>query len=203
MILLTVIIPAIPSRLNKFHILANELSRQMENQSAELLCLVDNKVITVGDKCNRLVSMARGLYVTGMGDDDWVEPDYVSSICKSIAKDPTVDVVCFDTTYQVDNEHVAYVYWGIGYSWQDKFKEGVLWRPPFDRMAIRREHLITAPKPALWHRSDQEQMRALQPLLKRETRIEKTLAHHRVSSKDKPCLLDGKRVNPLTTGVSR
>lgn len=188
--LLSILILSIPDRARTGIPVFNELCRQADELGGqvEVLCYLDNKSITVGDKWNALVESSRGEYIACIGDDDRVEPDFCSSIIEAIEYDPTVDVVCFDTTYYVDGKFVATVYWGIGYRWQDKWDEGILWRPPFERMAIRSKHKRACPYPSTWTGGDQVQMLLLQPLLKRQTGIERVLEHHMYSSKDKPCL---------------
>jgi hypothetical protein len=138
---------SIPERAKDGLPLFNKLCEQASklDGAVEVLCYLDNKSITVGDKWNALVSSARGAFI-------------------------------------------ANVYWGIGYRWQDKWDEAVLWRPPFERMAIRADHKRACPYPPLWTQADQVQMNKLQPLLKREVRVSRTLEHHMYSTTDKPCL---------------
>ena len=59
----------------------------------EICILSDNKVMTVGEKRNKLVEACSGEYVSFIDDDDIVSPDYVNSILRKLNSNP--DVVTF------------------------------------------------------------------------------------------------------------
>lgn len=50
--------------------------------------------MTIGEKRNKMISIARGDYVAFVDDDDAVAPDYVTSILTAIINEKP-DVVCF------------------------------------------------------------------------------------------------------------
>jgi len=95
-ILLSILIPTIPRREWLLAGITRELERQAalrREKDVEILVLRDNKLMSIGDKRNRLVSIARGKYVSFVDDDDRVSPDYVEEIVTAAASDP--DVICF------------------------------------------------------------------------------------------------------------
>jgi glycosyltransferase involved in cell wall biosynthesis len=98
--LLSILTPAIPSRWDRLQKLSYEIARQIENQPVEHLILIDNKQRTVGEKRDALLRAARGQYVAFVDDDDWIEPDYISSILGAIKETP--DVVTFRQSVTVD-----------------------------------------------------------------------------------------------------
>lgn len=66
-----------------------------ERKDVEVLCLIDNKSMTIGEKRNKILSCARGQYVSFLDDDDMVSDDFVSSILEVIDKGQNYDVISF------------------------------------------------------------------------------------------------------------
>jgi len=95
---LSILIASIPSRLERFLVpLLRELETQIgESPDVEVLTLVDNRRMTIGEKRNHLRSIAAGRYSVFVDDDDRVSADYVSSILDAIRTQPGRDVYCFD-----------------------------------------------------------------------------------------------------------
>ncbi len=93
MITLSILTPAVPSRLDQLGKLCEELSNQIGNLPVEHLVLLDNKKRTVGEKRDALLRTAKGRYVAYCDDDDWVSPDYVKELLKAAESD--ADVITF------------------------------------------------------------------------------------------------------------
>ena len=76
-VLLTVMILSIPSRIEKYLIpLLNKLQTQSQNYpEVEILCLVDNKSMSIGEKRQAILNSARGKWVGFMDDDDDINGD--------------------------------------------------------------------------------------------------------------------------------
>src|SRR3990172_9946081 len=53
----------------------------------EVICNVDNKQKTTGQKRNELLQAARGKYISFIDDDDWVADYYVEEILKAAQSD--------------------------------------------------------------------------------------------------------------------
>lgn len=90
---LSILTPAVPSRLDDVNRLSSELARQIGELPVEHIVLLDNKRRTVGEKRDALLRAARGEFVAFVDDDDWVSHDYVPAILNAIAHKP--DVVTF------------------------------------------------------------------------------------------------------------
>jgi glycosyltransferase involved in cell wall biosynthesis len=97
MIKLSILICSVTARLTKLFLLIQHLERQCANKPVEILWLGDNKQMTVGEKRNKLLSLAKGEYICYVDDDDWVSDDYVESILKAVETNP--DAVCFECRY--------------------------------------------------------------------------------------------------------
>lgn len=91
--ILSILTPAVPSRMAQLMELGHELERQIGSLPVEHLVLLDNKRRTVGEKRDALLRAARGKYVAYVDDDDAVSADYVREILEAAHKNP--DVVTF------------------------------------------------------------------------------------------------------------
>jgi len=128
---LSILIPSITSRATLLKRLISTLENQRKKNkledSVEILTLVDDGKSTVdymsiGEKCNKLLSQAKGEYVVFIGDDDKVASTYVKDLTK-VTRDPygkdkkkysCITFNCKITTdgenpkkqiYHVDNKH--------------------------------------------------------------------------------------------------
>jgi len=88
---LSILIPSIPTRFDKATSLYNNLLNMVGDKQIEILMLTDNKVITIGEKQNRLMQMANGKYFCFIHDDDSLTS--LDEIYESTFQD--VDIICF------------------------------------------------------------------------------------------------------------
>ena len=179
-VLLTVMILSIPSRIEKYLIpLMNKLQKQTENYSeVEILCLVDNKSMSIGEKRQAILNSARGKWVGFMDDDDDISDDYISSLVDSMKNNPA-DVITFDqhcvvngneftVNFSMSNPNERYVY-GMKH----------IRRPPFHICYWKSE----IAKQAIFEQSSYGEDYAwclkMYPLVKTETHIDKYLHLYR------------------------
>jgi len=96
-VLCTIMILSIPSRIQKYLIpLYEKLLKQAEKcPEVEILCLIDNKKMSIGEKRQSLIDIARGKWVAFMDDDDDVTDDYMETVVNTIKEQPA-DVITFD-----------------------------------------------------------------------------------------------------------
>jgi hypothetical protein len=99
---LSILIPSIPSRFEKMQKLYNRLLIECENLPIEILCLIDNKKRSIGEKRDALVQLAKGEYLTILDDDDDFFEGYGNEIIAAIRFD--VDVVTFNQKCTLDRE---------------------------------------------------------------------------------------------------
>lgn len=92
MIKLTVLIPAIPSRWNKFQKIFDKLEKQATDE-VEILAFIDNKKRTIGAKREGLKGLVKGEYMCFVDDDDDVSDDFIEEILKGMKGNP--DVITF------------------------------------------------------------------------------------------------------------
>ena len=93
--LLSILIPTIPARDQKLRGLLSAIDIQIADRNdVELLVLRDSRGMTIGEKRNCMISIARGEYVTFVDDDDAVAGDYVSTIVDGLVAEKP-DVLCY------------------------------------------------------------------------------------------------------------
>lgn len=93
--LLSILIPTLKSRTDKLRNLLDELEYQIQGKRVELLWLGDNRSMTIGDKRNTLLKIAKGSFVTFIDDDDTIASDYVDVLLKAIKENPNKTVISF------------------------------------------------------------------------------------------------------------
>ena len=99
---LTILIPTVPSRLDKIKELIHELNYQIQTKPVQYLYLGDNKSMSVGEKRNLLKHMAKGEFICYIDDDDEISKDYIEVILKAINENPDKTVICFNGTQTTD-----------------------------------------------------------------------------------------------------
>ena len=88
---LSILIPSVAERRNTFlpkslNMLYGQLeSLPIEDQKeVEIIYLIDNKTMMLGDKRNLMVDMAKGEYIAFVDCDDRISADYISSLLEGI-----------------------------------------------------------------------------------------------------------------------
>ena len=147
-----------------------------DNRDVELIALLDNRnCMSIGEKMNWLVKMARGEYVCTVGDDDQVTDDYVELILRAIDEEPKVDVITFDHAYYQDGEFRARIEEGLGLKKWESYELQHFTRSPSNKMPMRRELVTDFTYPHQWHGEDWAFARWVHPKLQSQRRIPKTL----------------------------
>ena len=88
---LSILIPSIPSRIEKLTQLVKKLEDLIGDKKIEILSLIDNKNKSIGEKRDNLVQMSTGKYIMFIDDDDDIT--YLNSIYSATYFD--VDVITF------------------------------------------------------------------------------------------------------------
>lgn len=105
---LSILTPAVPSRILAITRLMGEIAQQIGVQPVEHLVFLDNKRRTVGEKRDALLRMARGEYVAYLDDDDDISDDYVAELLQAIEEKP--DVVTFKQSATVNGESSTIIF---------------------------------------------------------------------------------------------
>ena len=96
-IFLSILMPTLPSRRATFEPLFDKLAAQVKDKYfVEVIALLDNRRMTIGEKCNALMGSARGRFLTFVDDDDDVSPNYIDSIWNAMSMTAwDADVITF------------------------------------------------------------------------------------------------------------
>ena len=135
--LLSILIPTVPERAEKFKRLMDDLDAQARGHKVEILSFCDNKTRSIGAKRNALLQAAEGKYVAFVDDDDDVSPDYVATLVDMAKVD--VDVLTFRQLAQW-NDATSTIEFRINYPVAAVFRPGCTTkRFPWHCCAWRRE----------------------------------------------------------------
>jgi hypothetical protein len=101
---LSILVCSIVERTSNFLPNIIDILKPQLTSEVELIVLSDNKVISVGEKRNKLISLSNWEYVVFVDDDDRVSTNYVKELLMAIRKDPSV--VTFDWQFLNKNKWI-------------------------------------------------------------------------------------------------
>lgn len=175
--ILSILIPSIPSRFNKMINLYNHISGQIKDKSqVEILIWIDNKNRSIGQKRNDLVQMAKGKYLTFVDDDDNVSTDYIDEMLKGCQSDK--DVICFRQLAIIDDIW-SYVDFSIINENQEIQPSSITRRKPFHVCAIRSDIAKKYTFPDVGYGEDWYWMEQVLRDIKTEYKTDKVLHFYR------------------------
>jgi hypothetical protein len=70
---LSILIPCIPSRFQKVEKLFEKLQQAIGDKNIEIVCVIDNKLKSIGEKRDNLVQICNGKYFMFVDDDDDID----------------------------------------------------------------------------------------------------------------------------------
>jgi glycosyltransferase involved in cell wall biosynthesis len=96
---LSILIPSVLSRYEKLGRILDQLKPQITDE-VEVVVHTDNKKISLGDKRNKLLSLANGEYIVMIDDDDRITEDYVFELLKAI--ESGAECICYEVECSVN-----------------------------------------------------------------------------------------------------
>lgn len=104
----SILILSVPGRLGQLDALYKRLEGQMaesgiSKESVEIVTIVDNRVMSIGEKRNLALSLSVGTYISFLDDDDDVSDDFVP-VLHTAAKRRREGVICFDQDCTVNGK---------------------------------------------------------------------------------------------------
>jgi hypothetical protein len=112
---LSILIPAIPSRLHLLAPLIAKLEGQVGDRPVEILSVIDNKRRPLGEKRNLMMAASLGNFITHLDDDDDVADDYIDSVLAALEEAPDTDVLTFNSRADLDDGMPFIVEAGLKY----------------------------------------------------------------------------------------
>jgi glycosyltransferase involved in cell wall biosynthesis len=191
--ILTVSIPSIESRRDKFIVLKQHLLEQITEHGlkndVEVISLIDNKEISIGAKRQRLYEMAKGEYCVQIDDDDSVPYDYCKEVVNALKLKPT-------HVGYVENCSTNGVTWGLSLfsnryqEWHEK-KNGILidgkydhFRTPFMKTPIRTDICLAVGVDDMRFGEDHEFAKRVYPFLNKEVFIDREMYYYRYEQEE-------------------
>lgn len=78
------------------NIIGSLVDQCSNRKDVEILSLLDNYRLSVGEKRNKLIEISSGKYITFIDDDDMVVGNYVQEILKCLYDNPDLDLVSYN-----------------------------------------------------------------------------------------------------------
>lgn len=179
---LTIAIPTIPSRAEKFSDLKAHINRQT-TRDVEVIAMCDDKTMSIGRKRQAFLEAAQGDYITMIDDDDWVPTDFVPAILKAITIKPDsvgFQIECTGTSGKRADVSNRYQDWGDNQGGFDYV------RTPYHKTPIRTEIARKIGFPDLRFGEDYDFSRRLKTsgLIQTEVYLPRVMYHYRFSYED-------------------
>lgn len=171
--ILSILIPSIPSRFDKMIKLYNHINNQIKNKSdVEILIWIDNKNRSIGMKRNDLVQMAKGEYLAFVDDDDNVSLSYIEEMLKGCESGK--DIISFMQLAKI-NDSWSYIDFSIN-NINDEFRpNSITRRKPFHVCGIRSEIAKKYSFPDVGYGEDWNWMEQVLKDVKTEYKIDEVL----------------------------
>jgi glycosyltransferase involved in cell wall biosynthesis len=112
---LSILIPTVLSRTKSFlPRIISQIEKQYDELSdadrdrVEVISILDNKKIMLGDKRNMMIDIARGDYVVQIDDDDRIATDYIKQLLS--ATESGADVITFKAEVTINGVVQKFVF---------------------------------------------------------------------------------------------
>lgn len=177
MIKLSILICAVPSRVNStFYNLIQELMQQATDE-VEILWFGDNKKRSIGQKRNDLITLAKGEYVVFIDDDDRITYDYIESLLGGIKSG--ADAVVFKAKYTPNGREVFY---DIAYK-HDFNTNSAYFRIPNHLMCVKRTIALSVKYKDMNFGEDAEYAKRLRRAINTQHKIDNILYFYDYNSR--------------------
>lgn len=179
---LSILVPSVAERRNTFlpkslEMLYGQLEGlPLENQKqVEILYLIDNKSIMLGDKRNLMIDMAKGEYIAFVDCDDRIAEDYISSLLEGIKSGS--DSIVFLAEVSLNGLEPKICRYSKDYPHDYNTADEYI-RIPNHIPCIRKEVSKKVSFPSLKNAEDSAYSKLLKPHLKSEFKIDRVLYYY-------------------------
>lgn len=168
---LSILIPSIEERKERFSKLKEELDQQIGKKNVEVLTVCDNRQFSIGQKRNMLLIQATGEYVAFVDDDDAISTDYIQKVLGAVSQNPDCSSLTGEIVFS-DGYSRPFIH-SLRYDkWIDDHQAKVYYRPPNHLNAIKREYAFKVGFPSINSGEDRAFSMGVLPYLKKEVWVE-------------------------------
>lgn len=154
------------------------------NTEIEIITYSDDRVLSIGEKRERLYEFANGVFSWQIDSDDLIAPDAIELILSAIKSNPEIPCITFKENCMMNGEYKSSNH-SIKYEkWQDNFDGFDFVRTPFYKDVIRTDIAKSVPFPYIRYNEDEQWSMALKPFLTDEIHIDKELYFYIYSPKE-------------------
>ena len=179
---LSILVPSVAERRKTFlpkslDMLYGQLEAlpEQDQKEVEIIYLIDNKTIMLGDKRNLLVDMANGDYIAFVDCDDRISSDYISSLLEGIKSNS--DAIVFLAEVSLNGNPPKICRYSKDYN-SDYNTETEYHRLPNHIPCIRKSISKKASFPSLKRAEDSGYAKLLKPYIMTEHKIDKVLYYY-------------------------
>lgn len=179
---LSILVPSVAERRNTFlpkslDMLYGQLENLPNNirKQVEILYLVDNKTIMLGDKRNLMVDMASGEYIVFVDCDDRISDDYISALLNAI--ETKADIIVFQAEVSLNGNDPRICYYSKDYA-NDYNEPNSYHRLPNHICCVKKEVSKNVSFPSLKKAEDSGYAKLLKNYLRTQHVIDKVLYYY-------------------------
>jgi hypothetical protein len=173
--LLSIVICSVPERVGFLSRLFGRLGLQIKGKPVELLVLTDNRSMSIGEKRQYLLELAKGKYICHVDDDDLVSDDYVDSLLEKIKEDK-YDCITFTCMVSINGGKAKPCYYSKDFIYSN-FPDKYL-RNPNHLSCYKREIALKHKFTNLEYGEDDEWGKRASKDIKTECVLDKVLYHY-------------------------
>jgi len=179
---LSILVPSVSERRKTFlpvslEMLYGQLESLEESKRSqvEVIYLVDNKTIMLGDKRNLMIDIAKGEYIVFVDCDDRIEPDYIITLLEAI--ESGCDSIVFQASVSLNGNPPKICYYSKDCN-KDYNTADSYYRIPNHICCIKKEVSKKVSFPSLKNAEDSGYAKLLKQYLKTEYKINRVLYHY-------------------------
>lgn len=173
--ILSVLIPTIPTRRVMFDRLLLEIRSQVIKAQVDIEILADAGAGSIGSKRQRMIEKAQGDYVVFIDDDDQIDSSYLSCILEALSTSP--DVIGFCGIMTTNGRGARRFRISKDYNYEEK--RGVYYRYNNHLCPVKRSIALQVGYKDMSHAEDHDYATRLQPFIKTEVFIDQNLYYYR------------------------
>lgn len=179
---LSILVPSVSTRRKTFlpkalDMLYSQLEglSEEDQKKVEILFLVDNKKMMLGNKRNNMISLAQGKYIQFVDDDDRISDDFIKVLLDATESD--ADCIVFQAEVTINDQEPKRCYYSKD-NRHDFNRDNAFYRIPNHICCVKKEISQKSSFPNIMYGEDSGYSKVLLPHLKTEYKIDRVLYYY-------------------------